>query len=157
MAGSGKYGSATIASRNGVPAAIIPPPNRTMSGSIVCIRFVAPTARYFAVSDMRRCASAFAPPRWPPPWIILDGASPALEIVYLWNGTKRMGADLSERALRNAAWDRCTAPADVVAQMRATPDESAIQALIEASQLRNLGRLDEARRRVEEGVLVHNA
>src|SRR5262249_13838139 len=42
----------------GWPAAIIPPPNRTMSGSIVCIMQTAPTARYRAVSRIRRFASA---------------------------------------------------------------------------------------------------
>ena len=41
--------SVRIASRNGGPAAIMPPPKRTMSGSMVCIRFTAPTARQRAV------------------------------------------------------------------------------------------------------------
>ncbi len=40
------------------PALIIPPPKRMRSGSIVCISETAPTARYRAVSRIRRSASA---------------------------------------------------------------------------------------------------
>ncbi len=84
------------------------------------------------------------------------GVSPAQEMVYLWNGSKRMAPDQLERALRCLAWDRCTAGPDAVDTMRAAPVESALKGLCEAALLRSLGRFTDARKVLDEDVLTHD-
>lgn len=76
--------------------------------------------------------------------------SPAMEMVYLWNGSKRMtgGGDgaLLEEARARGGLDRCTMTAAqrerVLAEER---DETVVWAVAEAALLRSLGRTDEAR------------
>ncbi len=78
------------------------------------------------------------------------GASPAMELTYLWNGPKRMAPDLLERARGYLSWERCTAPADKLSKMREEKDEVGIASVVEAAFLRGLGLEDEARRVAEE-------
>ena len=77
------------------------------------------------------------------------GVSPAMEMVYVWNGSKRMSPALLERAGALLPWERCTAPPDKVARIREEADEVAIQAVIEASLLRCQGRVDDTRAALE--------
>ncbi|KAH8911280.1 hypothetical protein BR93DRAFT_965086 [Coniochaeta sp. PMI_546] len=72
--------------------------------------------------------------------------SPAMEMVYLWNGSKRMTDELLEKARVYMDLDRCTM---TVAQrekvLAEEKDEMTIWAVAEAALLRSLGRTDEAR------------
>ncbi len=84
------------------------------------------------------------------------GVSPAQEMVYLWNGSNRMQPAQLENAMACLGWDRCTADERCVDTMKASPDESAIKALCEVALLRSLGRLDDAKKTLAEGVMNHD-
>jgi hypothetical protein len=72
--------------------------------------------------------------------------SPAMEMVYLWNGSKRMTDDLLEKARVYMDLDRCTMSAAQRKRVLAEEkDEMTIWAVAEAALLRSLGKTDEAR------------
>ncbi|EFX01609.1 mitochondrial outer membrane protein iml-2 [Grosmannia clavigera kw1407] len=84
------------------------------------------------------------------------GASPAQEMIYLWNGSKRMRARFLEKALTCLRWKRCTAGLDVVKVFRATTDEWTMGNLCQVSLMRSLGRTEDARVVLERDILVHD-
>jgi len=84
------------------------------------------------------------------------GVSPAQEMVYLWNGGKRVDMEQAEKALGYLAWERCTANKEAVEKFRGVVEERAVKALCEAALLRVLGRVKEARTGLEEDVLKHD-
>jgi hypothetical protein len=82
------------------------------------------------------------------------GVSPAQEMLYLWNGGKRTNDEESQRALKDLAWERCTASKEDVEKMKGIDDEAGVQALCIAPMLRNLGRTDEAREGLGKHILA---
>lgn len=84
------------------------------------------------------------------------GASPAQEMIYLWNGSKRMPAKFLEKALTYLQWERCTAGPRAVENFRSAPNEWAIGNLCQVSLMRSLGRVDDARLVLERDIMVHD-
>lgn len=77
------------------------------------------------------------------------GVSPASEMTWLWNGSKKMPQPLLGKALEFTSWDRCTVPPESVEKMKAALDDVAIKAVCETALLRGLGRFAEARALLE--------
>ncbi|KAK9448838.1 uncharacterized protein V1518DRAFT_438292 [Limtongia smithiae] len=73
------------------------------------------------------------------------GTSPANEIMYFWNGYKRMPPQALERSLKELAYEG--------AANRNAPDEAAVRGLLESVVMRNQGLVAEGRQRLEETVL----
>lgn len=84
------------------------------------------------------------------------GASPALELCYLWNGTKKMNEEELERTAANLTWERCTCGEEALAKMKAEADEMGVWAVSMASIRRSQGRYEEARAVLEEHVMKHD-
>ncbi|KAI0018408.1 breast cancer protein [Xylariomycetidae sp. FL0641] len=82
------------------------------------------------------------------------GVSPTQEMVYLWNGIKKMQAPELARAETALAWDRLTAPPEAAAKIRAETDEKAVRDVCAAAIARALGRFDEARGILDEVVAI---
>jgi hypothetical protein len=70
------------------------------------------------------------------------GVSPVVEMIYFWNGFKRMQPPHLEVSLKKLDWskDHAKIPWD-----KDTEDERAIYAVLRGVALRNLGRTEEAR------------
>ncbi|KAF2998325.1 Mitochondrial outer membrane protein iml2 [Neopestalotiopsis sp. 37M] len=73
------------------------------------------------------------------------GVSPVQEMVYLWNGIKKMQTLELEKAVSTLSWSRLTVPAETVNKIKAENDEIAVGDLCLAAVYRALGRLDEAK------------
>ncbi|KAH6609741.1 mitochondrial outer membrane iml-2 [Trichoderma cornu-damae] len=84
------------------------------------------------------------------------GSSPALEMCYVWNGQKRMGAAQLEKGLDYLKWERCTASKEAVAKIQEEKDETAVWAVSMASLLRGAGKLGEARKVLQDKVIAHD-
>jgi|SRR5450432_1857317 Protein of unknown function (DUF3808) len=80
------------------------------------------------------------------------GISPLEEMIYLWNGGKRMKISELQTSLEKLEWQRTMHPEKHAADL----DELAIQALLRSAALRNMGRYDEARKELKDNVLQHN-
>lgn len=80
------------------------------------------------------------------------GVSPLTEMVYFWNGMKKMNPAELERSLAVLAWERVGAAAETI---QADIDERAVQTVLRASVLRHLGRTDEARQCLLDQVLSY--
>lgn len=69
------------------------------------------------------------------------GVSPVEEMIYLWNGTKRMSSDELNDSLKALDWSRVHTPD----KHQTNLDERAIHSLLYATVLRNQGKFEEAR------------
>lgn len=90
---------------------------------------------------------------WDVDFIDAIGVSPIEEMIYLWNGSKRMNTSELETSLEKLDWQRTAYPK----KHQANLDEVAIQALLTAAILRNLGRFEEAKRMLRDNILKHDA
>ncbi|KAH6719061.1 outer membrane protein-like protein iml2 [Leptodontidium sp. 2 PMI_412] len=80
------------------------------------------------------------------------GASPLTEMVYFWGGMKKQDNVQLQQSLDILSWDR-TSHAE---KFKADLDETAIQAVLQAALIRNLGRYDEARKILQTEILPHD-
>jgi hypothetical protein len=80
------------------------------------------------------------------------GVSPVEEMIYLWNGSKKMPVVELENSLTKLEWERTSHPEKYTSNL----DEIALQVVAKAGVLRNLGRLEEARTILKEKVLSHD-
>ncbi|KAI1304811.1 outer membrane protein Iml2/Tetratricopeptide repeat protein 39 [Xylaria venustula] len=78
------------------------------------------------------------------------GVSPAQEMVYLWNGLKKMRPIELENAAKDLDWDRLTCSENIRAKIQAETDERALHDLCHAAILRNLEKFDEARSKLQQ-------
>ncbi|KAI1632755.1 breast cancer protein [Biscogniauxia mediterranea] len=81
------------------------------------------------------------------------GVSPTQEMVYLWNGIKKMQSSDLEKAHEALSWDRLTTSEEARNKIKSETDEQAVQDVCRAAIIRSLGRFDEARDLLED-VLV---
>ncbi|KAM0806562.1 putative Breast cancer protein [Seiridium cardinale] len=72
------------------------------------------------------------------------GVSPVQEMVYLWNGIKKMRPTELERAATMLSWDRLTVSGELIKKIRVENDEVAVADVCLAAIYRALGRYDEA-------------
>lgn len=80
------------------------------------------------------------------------GVSPVEEIIYLWNGAKKMNDLALNKSLQALEWSQTSYPD----RHKVDLDESALHALLTASITRNLNKFDEARQILTTKVLNHN-
>jgi hypothetical protein len=78
------------------------------------------------------------------------GVSPIEEMIYFWNGFKRMGPEDLEVSLEKLAWSTSSTK---IPWQDDSADEHAVHALLQAAVLRNLGRTTEAKTLLEKEVL----
>ncbi|KAI1423351.1 outer membrane protein Iml2/Tetratricopeptide repeat protein 39 [Xylaria sp. FL1777] len=78
------------------------------------------------------------------------GVSPVQEMVYLWNGPKKMKPAELENAAKDLSWDRLTCSDKTRDKIQAEIDERALHDLCHAAILRNLGKYDEARSKLQQ-------
>lgn len=87
---------------------------------------------------------------WNCDFIDAIGVSPLEEMIYFWNGYKRMRVDHLEASLENLAWSESAANPY---WEREGPDERAILTVLRAATLRNMGKTAEAKALLEKDVL----
>ena len=85
------------------------------------------------------------------PFIDAIGVSPLEEMIFFWNGYKRMNSSQLEDSLAVLAWSEDKASNSLWA--REGPDERAILAVLRAAVLRNLQRWNQAKSTLTVGVL----
>lgn len=90
---------------------------------------------------------------WSVDFVDAIGVSPVEEMIYLWNGPKRMNVSELETSLEKLDWGRTSHPE----KHKANLDEVAIHTLLTACIFRNLGRFEEAKKTLQEGILDHDA
>jgi tetratricopeptide (TPR) repeat protein len=81
------------------------------------------------------------------------GVSPLEEMVYFWNGYKRMRDDHLQVSLESLAWS--SSPANPHWE-KEDLDEKAISAVLRAAAFRNMGRTAEAKEILQKEVIVHD-
>ena len=88
---------------------------------------------------------------WKVPFIDAVGVSPVEEMIFFWNGYKRMDVSQLETSLERLAWSDSTITNPHWS--REGPDEIAVLAVLRAATLRNLTRYEEATVLLKERVL----
>ncbi|KAF2964058.1 hypothetical protein GQX73_g9513 [Xylaria multiplex] len=78
------------------------------------------------------------------------GVSPIQEMVYLWNGLKKMQPVELENAAKDLSWDRLTCSEKARDKIQMETDERALHDLCHAAILRNLEKFDEARTKLQQ-------
>lgn len=86
---------------------------------------------------------------WKVPFVDAIGISPVEEMIFLWNGYKRMDTSQLETSLERLTWSE----ASNSNWSREGADEKAILAVLRGATLRNLGRWDDAKAAHKTGVL----
>ena len=87
---------------------------------------------------------------WHVPFINAIGISPLEEMIFFWNGYKRMDHSQLEMSLARVSWSETSANPT---WSREGPDEKAVLAVLRGATLRNLSRWDEAKLAHRTGVL----
>ena len=101
----------------------------------------------FAVRKLRKWEERAS--SWSIDLVDAIGVSPAQEMVYLWNGLKKMQPAELESAAEDLSWDRLTSSDEVRGKIQAEIDERALHDLCHAAILRSLKKFDEARSRLQ--------
>jgi tetratricopeptide (TPR) repeat protein len=91
---------------------------------------------------------------WNCPFIDAIGVSPIEEMIYFWNGYKRMRPDHLQVSLDNLAWSE--SPANPY-WAKEDLNEKTILATLRAVTLRTLGRTAEAKEILQDEVIAHDA
>jgi hypothetical protein len=84
------------------------------------------------------------------------GSSPVVEMVYMWNGIKKMAPEEVDKCLANLEWSRCTCSEEVRGKIQADVDESGGRVLFVAALHRRRGNYEEARKMLQDEVLAHD-
>ncbi len=87
---------------------------------------------------------------WNVPFVDAVGISPVEEMIFLWNGYKRMNTSQLETSLEQLNWSESSSNPT---WSRESTDEKAILAVLRGATLRNLGRWDAAKAALKTGVL----
>ncbi|KAI1334889.1 breast cancer protein [Xylariaceae sp. FL0016] len=82
------------------------------------------------------------------------GPSPTQEMVYLWNGIKKMQTPELQKAAKALSWDRLTAQGDARQKIEAEVDEQAVRGVSHAAIMRKLGQFEQARVVLEEVLIL---
>ncbi len=83
------------------------------------------------------------------------GASPALEMCFMWNGQKNMNDKYLQLGIDNLAWERGTAEREKLEKLKEDKDEMAVWAVCTASLLKGAKRYDEAREILQKHVICY--
>lgn len=89
---------------------------------------------------------------WSVPFVDAVGVSPIEEMIFLWNGYKRMDTSQLEESLSRLSWSETSN----LHWKREGPDEKAILSLLYGATLRNLQRYEEAKKTLRSGVLSYD-
>ncbi|RFU36026.1 hypothetical protein B7463_g313, partial [Scytalidium lignicola] len=89
---------------------------------------------------------------WNVDFVDAIGASPYTEMVFFWNGIQRSGDEQLQKCLVALDWNRTSQPEKHEDNL----DERAIVMVLKASVFRNMGKYEEARKLLEEEVLIHD-
>ena len=89
---------------------------------------------------------------WSVPFIDAVGVSPVEEMIFLWNGYKRMDTSQLEQSLSRLSWSETVNPH----WRREGPDEKALLSVLHGTILRNLQRYEEAKKSLQSGVLSYD-
>lgn len=90
---------------------------------------------------------------WKCDFIDAVGVSPLEEMIYFWNGYKRMRNDHVDTSLANLAWSES---AENPHWAKESLDEKGIIALLRAACLRSKGETRKAKETLQEGILSHD-